>query len=100
MRVDRVGIACIIYSMKTSAGIKIGRGTKAGQVSRIRSLGKKIAKTIDDLIVRYYYKGERLRPEVREELEQSVRDARQGKNVSPTFESAEEAIAWLESRCK
>ena len=84
--------------MKTSAGIKIGRGTKAGQVSRIRSLGKKIAKTIDDLIVRYYYKGERLRPEVREELEQSVRDARQGKNLSPGFTSAKEMSEWLKSQ--
>ena len=86
--------------MKTSAGIKIGRGTKAGQVSRIRSLGKKIAKTIDDLIVRYYYKGERLRPEVWEELKKEIKETEEGKNLSPVFESAEEAIAWLESRCK
>ena len=86
--------------MKTSAGIKIGRGTKAGQVSRIRSLGKKIAKTIDDLIVRYYYKGERLRPEVRARIEKSIKDARQGKNVSPAFTDLDEAFKWLDSRDK
>ena len=98
MRVDRVGIACIIYSMKTSAGIKIGRGTKAGQVSRIRSLGKKIAKTIDDLIVRYYYKGERLRPEVWEELKKEMKETEEGKNLSPGFTSAKEMSDWLNSQ--
>ena len=84
--------------MKTSAGIKIGRGTKTGKVSRIRSLGKKIAKTIDDLIVRYYYKGERLRPEVRARIEKSIKDAEQGKNLSPGFTNAKDMSDWLNSQ--
>ena len=84
--------------MKTSAGIKIGRGTKAGQVSRIRSLGKKIAKTIDDLIVRYYYKGERLRPEVWEELKKEMKETEEGKNLSPGFTNAKDMSDWLNSQ--
>ena len=86
--------------MKTSAGIKIGRGTKTGKVSRIRSLGKKIAKTIDDLIVRYYYKGERLRPEVWEELKKEIKETEEGKNLSPAFTDLDEAFKWLDSRDK
>ena len=37
----------------------------------------------------------RLRPEVEEELLQLSKNAREGKDISPAFTSAEDAIAWL-----
>ena len=43
------------------------------------------------------HRGERLRPEVREELLKSVEDARQGKNLSPAFTNVEDMIKWLDS---
>ena len=66
--------------------------------SWIKATGKSIAQYFDSLIVRYYYKGERLRPEVWERIQRSIKDADEGKNLSPGFKSAEEMSAWLDSR--
>ena len=67
--------------------------------SWIKATGKSIAQYIDSLIVRYYYKGERLRPEVWEEIEQSRRDFANGrKNFSPEFTDIDSAFDWLDSR--
>lgn len=38
----------------------------------------------------------RLKKEVGEAMEQAVHDYHKGKNVSPAFDTAKEAIAWLE----
>ena len=92
---DKREFVRIIGTMKTAAGVKVGGGVKARQAPGVRALCKKVAKFVDDLIVKYYYKGERLRPEVRERIEKSMEDARQGKNLSPAFTNAEDAIKWL-----
>ena len=84
--------------MKTSAGIKVGEGVKAKRRAGLRSLFARVAKFVDKLVVKYYYKGERLRPEVRAEMEKEIADARQGKNVSPVFTNADDLIEWLDSR--
>lgn len=39
----------------------------------------------------------RLRPEVERELLRLSREAKQGKNLSPAFHTADEAIAWLQN---
>ena len=44
------------------------------------------------------HRGERLRPEVREELRKSVEEVRQGKDTSPGFTDVDEAIRWLDSQ--
>jgi hypothetical protein len=42
-----------------------------------------------------------LRPAVKAELLRELEETRQGKNLSPRFSSAEDAIAWLnQPRCK
>ncbi len=42
----------------------------------------------------------RLRPEVGKELLRLSRDAKAGKNLSPSFNNTDEAVAWLESEVK
>ena len=64
----------------------------------MRLLFKRIAKFIDDLVVKYYYKGERLRPEVWERIQQAKKDAKGGKNVSPVFTDVNEAFDWLDAQ--
>ena len=82
--------------MKTAAGVSINASAKTAAKPAL-SLFAKIAKFVDDLVVRYYYKGERLRPEVRERLEKSVEEAERGENLSPRFTNTEDAIKWLKS---
>ena len=38
-----------------------------------------------------------LKPEVKARLEKSIEEAKQGKNMSPTFTTVEDAAKWLES---
>lgn len=38
----------------------------------------------------------RLRPEVERELLRLAEEARRGKNLSPAFDNADDAVAWLE----
>ena len=64
----------------------------------MRYFFKKMTKFIDALIVKYYYKGERLRPEVWTEIQQSMKDAEEGKNISPTFTNVDDMAKWLDSR--
>ena len=85
----------IIDSMKTAVGVKVGESVFAKGLSWVRVLFRKVAKFVDDLIVKYYYKGERLRPEVWAEIQQSMKDAEEGKNLSPEFANTEDAIKWL-----
>lgn len=42
----------------------------------------------------------RLRPEVEKELLRLSKDAKAGKNLSPAFNNADEAVKWLESEVK
>ena len=44
------------------------------------------------------YRGRRLRPEVGEELLKDVEDVRSGKDTSPRFTNAKDAVAWLKSQ--
>ena len=81
--------------MKTAAGIQVGGGVKAKRRAGVRSFFAKVAKFVDGLVVKYYYKGERLKPEVRAEMEKEIDDALQGKNVSPAFTNTEDAVKWL-----
>ena len=96
--VDKVIIDGIIYSMKTSAATGIG-----GEVARakkpfvLRVWFDRVAKFVDNLIVKYYYKGERLRPEVWAEIQQSMKDAEEGKNISPKFTNVDDMFKWLDS---
>ena len=83
--------------MKTTINIKSGMGTGTEQLSWVRSLCKKMVKFFDGLILKYYYRGERLRPEVRAEMEKDIADARQGRNVSPAFSNAKDMAKWLQS---
>ena len=48
------------------------------------------------------HRGERLKPEVWAELEEEERKYEAGnrEGCSPVFDTAEDAIAWLNSRCK
>ena len=86
--------------MKTSVvGMRVGEEVaKASKLFVLRVWFEKVAKFVDDLVVKYYYKGERLRPEVRERLERAVEDTRQGKNLSPAFTDLDEAFEWLDSQ--
>ena len=83
--------------MKATISIQSGAGTGTGLLSWVWSLCRKIAKFVDDLILKYYYKGERLRPEVRAEMEKEIDDALQGKSVSPAFTNAKDMAKWLQS---
>ena len=95
---DKVGSFRIIYTMKTTIGVQSDVGAEVRQLSWARSFFAKVAKFFDGLILKYYYKGERLRPEVRAEMEKEMDDALQGKNVSPVFTDVDEAFDWLDSQ--
>ena len=101
--VDKMVVGGIIYSMKTSAvGMRVGgEVAKASKPFVLRVWFEKVAKFVDDLVVKYYYKGERLRPEIMAELEREDEEERQGKSVySPAFTNADDMIAWLDSKKK
>ena len=61
---DEAGNIGIIYTMKTSTMRIGGEAVKAKKPFALRMLFAKVAKFVDDLIVKYYYKGERLRSEI------------------------------------
>ena len=85
--------------MKTPT-VAIGVGgsiVKASKPFVLRVWFEKVAKFVDDLVVKYYYKGERLRPEVWEEMQQSMKEAEEGRNMSPRFTNTKDAGEWLNS---
>lgn len=47
--------------------------------------------------VHFFIEGE-LKPSVKRRLNRFHKDAKEGKNLSPVFHSAEEAIRWLNSK--
>ena len=84
--------------MKTTVSTVTGGGVGVKKLSSVRGFFARVVKFFDGLIVRYYYKGERLRPEVREEIEQEIEDEKRGKSVpSPRFTTTEDAVNWLKS---
>ena len=95
--VDKMVVGGIICSMKTSAvGMRVGgEVAKASKPFVLRVWFEKVAKFVDDLVVKYYYKGERLRPEVWAEIQQSMKDAEEGKNLSPEFTNVDDMFEWL-----
>ena len=79
-------------------GVKIG--AKPERMSVVRVITSRIAWLYDRFVFHIIYRGERLRPEVQEQLRKDVEDAEKGINVSPVFTNADDLITWLDSKKK
>ena len=78
------------------AGVKMN--TKTRRPSFMRAIIARIAWVWDRFVFYVIYRGERLRPEVAERIERSIANAKNGKNISPTFKSGKDAIQWLKAK--
>ena len=86
--------------MKTIAigQVQSGVGVERREKSLVRSVFAWFAWVWDRFVFHIIYRGERLRPEVREELRKSVEEVKQGKDTSPGFTNVDDAIRWLDSQ--
>lgn len=91
--------------MKTLINIKADREVKKRAQKVAAELGIPLSTIINAYLkqfiqtkeVHFYTEG-RLKAAVKKRLDRLVKDAREGKNLSPVFESAEKAIQYLHSR--
>lgn len=89
---------------KISINIKADKKVKEEAQKTARSLGMSLSTVINAYLnqfirtkeVHFYLEGE-LKPQVKRRLDQLEKEARAGKNLSPAFYTAEEAIRYLHS---
>lgn len=89
---------------KTTINIKADKTVKEGAQKVARKLGMPLSTVINAYLnqfirtkeVHFYLEGE-LKPSVRKRLGRLHKDALEGKNLSPTFKSAEEMDAYLDA---
>lgn len=88
--------------MKTVLNVKTDKDIKERAQRLAKHLGIPLSTVVNAQLKAFVDSGEfrvsrepELRPEVKKELEKAIKEARAGKNVSPTFKTAAEAIAWL-----
>lgn len=89
---------------KTSINIKVDREVKKKAQKLAQDLGIPLSTIINAYLnqfVRtkevYFYTGRKLKPNVKKRLDRLSKEAKEGKNTSPTFDSAKDAINYLNS---
>ena len=83
--------------METTIQAEVKIGTKTEWPSFVRTVISRIAWLYDRFVFHVIYRGERLRPEVAEQMKKSVEDAKKGINVSPKFTNTKDMMDWLNS---
>lgn len=91
--------------MKTMINIKADREVKEKAQMVAQELGLPLSTIINAYLrqfirnkeVHFFVEGE-LKPSVKKRLNRLHKDVKEGKNLSPVFDSAEEAIRWLHSK--
>ena len=93
-----------IYSMETMSTSQAYGGVGAAvddasvkqeKRSLVRSVFAWVYDRFDFWVI---HRGRRLRPEVGEELLKDVEEVRSGRDTSPGFSNAKDAVAWLKSQ--
>ncbi|MFT7644507.1 MAG: antitoxin component of RelBE/YafQ-DinJ toxin-antitoxin module [Candidatus Paceibacteria bacterium] len=88
--------------MKTVLNVKTDVEVKEQAQALAKYLGVPLSVVVNSYLKEFVRSGEftlrgepRLRPEVAKRLEKAVVEAEARKNVSPTFNSAKDAMSWL-----
>lgn len=94
--------------MTTQVIFKIDKKLKEKAMKKAQTEGVAFASVLK-LATQAYVKGDlhvelvaqpRLNAQTRKELEQAMKDIRSGKNLSPTFDNAKDAIVYLKKSVK
>ena len=91
--------------MKTVLNVKTDVEVKERAQELARHLGIPLSTIVNAHLKAFIESGEfkvsrepELRPEVVKELRQQMKDVKAGRNLSPRFDTAQEAIAWLKAK--
>ena len=90
--------------MKTQLIIKTDKEVKVQAQKTAKELGLPLSTLVNAYLKQFiatkeahFYVQEELRPEAKRWLDRLMKEAREGKNLSPTFDNAEDAIRYLNS---
>ena len=90
--------------MKTVLNVKTDTDVKEKAQALAKHLGIPLSTVVNAYLKEFVYTGEfriarepELRLEVQKELRKTYADIKAGKNLSPKFTSADDAVAWLNS---
>ena len=90
--------------MKTQLIIKTDKEVKVQAQKTAKELGLPLSTLVNAYLKQFiatkeahFYVQEELRPEAKRRLDRLMKEAREGKNLSPTFDNAEDAIRYLNS---
>lgn len=88
--------------MKTVLNVKTDSDVKEQAQSLAKHLGVPLSVVVNSYLKEFVRSGEftlrrepKLRPEVARRIEKAIAETAEGKNVSPAFNTAKEAMAWL-----
>ena len=88
--------------MKTVLNVKTDKDVKERAQALAKHLGIPLSTVVNIQLKSFIETGElrmtrepELRPEVIKELNRAIKEVRSGKNMSPRFSNAADAIAWL-----
>ena len=92
------------YIMKTVLHVKTDKDIKERAQQLAKHLGIPLSTVVNAQLKSFVDSGEfkvtrepELRPEVQKELIQQIADAKAGRNMSPGFSNARDAVAWLQA---
>lgn len=90
--------------MKTVLNVKTDADVKAQAQALAKHLGVPLSVVVNSYLKEFVRSGEftlssepKLKPAVANRLEKAVAEAQKGIDVSPTFDNAKDAVAWLRS---
>lgn len=88
--------------MKTVLNVKTDKEVKEKAQALAKHLGIPLSVIVNGYLKEFVHTGEfrvsrepELRPQVQERIAKHVEEARKGKNISPGFTNAEDAMKWL-----
>lgn len=88
--------------MKTVLNVKTDKDVKEQAQALARHLGVPLSVLVNAYLREFVRSGEfslkntsTVKPAVAQRLEKAITDAKTGEDVSPSFSSADDAIAWL-----
>jgi antitoxin component of RelBE/YafQ-DinJ toxin-antitoxin module len=90
--------------MKTVLNVKTDKEVKERAQLLAKHLGVPLSIVVNSYLKEFIRSGEftlssepKLKPAVAKRLEKAVEETKEGKDLSPVFDNAEDAIAWLRS---
>ncbi len=92
----------MVISMKTVLNVKTDKEVKEKAQALAKHLGIPLSTIVNAHLKAFIATGEfsvsrepELRPEIIKEINRCIREVRTGRNMSPRFSNATDAIAWL-----